>query len=78
MVLGPLKWGDVCEKCNGKKQSPINIMTENVKKTDKTILGQLVLEWPTSSELTPKDKGGKTIQLDIKDQITRTKQHGRT
>lgn len=78
MVLGPLKWGDVCEKCNGKKQSPINIITADVKKTDKMILGQLVLQWRTSSELIPKDKEGKTVQLDIKDETIHTIQHGRT
>ena len=78
MVLGPLKWGDVCEKCNGQKQSPINIIKADVKKTNKTILGQLVVDWPTSSELKWKDKGGKTVQWDVTNPTVETKQHGRT
>ena len=78
MVLGPLKWGDVCEKCNGQIQSPINIIKADVKMTNKAILGQLVVDWPTSSELKPKDKDNKTVQWDVTNSTVQTKQHGRT
>ena len=77
MVLGPLKWGDVHEKCNGQIQSPINIIKADAKKTNKAILGQLGVDWPTNSELKPKDKDGKTVQWDVTNPTVQTKQHGR-
>ena len=49
--LGLNKWGMFNKKCDGKKQSPINITTASVVRTNNFILGPLKLEndWKPST-----------------------------
>ena len=75
------------KKCDGTNQSPINITTASVAKTNSSILGPLKLEndWkPYTGKPKPaftlSNKNGKTVQLDITtsaDLGIKTKQHGK-
>ena len=75
------------KKCDGTKQSPINITTASVVRTNSSIFGPLKLEndWkPYTGKPKPvftlSNKNGKTVQLDIMtcaDLGIKTKQHGR-
>ena len=84
--LGPANWGGVDKKCDGSRQSPIDIKTADVVKTNTGKLGPLVLgdywtlanlsKLSTTFNLTNK---GKTVQLDfmLDNQTITTKQGGK-
>ena len=69
--IGPNNWGNVNEKCDGTKQSPIDIATTNVVKTANTSLFPLMLgqHWSlaklTNFAFTLKNINGKTAQLEF-------------
>ena len=82
--LGPANWGGVNKKCDGSRQSPIDIKSADVVKTKTNILGPLELgEYWTLATLTNPTfiltNKGKTVQLDftLNNQKIITKQEGK-
>ena len=83
--LGPANWGGVNKKCDGSRQSPIDIKTADVVGTKSDQLGPLELGkyWTLASLTNPTfnlTNKGKTVQLDfmLKNQKITTKQGGKT
>ena len=82
--LGPANWGGFNKKCNGQRQSPIDIKTADVVKTNTDKLDPLVLGkyWTLANLKDPifnlKNKG-KTVQLDfmLDNQTITTEQGGK-
>ena len=82
--LGPANWGGVDKKCDGSRQSPIDIKIADVIKTNTSQLGPLQLDdyWKLTSLTNPTFKltnKGKTVQLDfmLNNQKITTKQGGK-
>ena len=68
--LGPANWGVVNKKCDGSRQSPIDIKKADVVGTKSDQLGPLQLGkyWTVTGLTNPTFKltnKGKTVQLDI-------------
>ena len=82
--LGPANWGGVNKKCDGSRQSPIDIKIADVVKTKTNILGPLELggHWTLATLTNPTfilTNKGKTVQLDftLNNQKITTKQGGK-
>ena len=82
--LGPANWGDFNKKCDGSRQSPIDIKRADVVKTKTEQLGPLERgeHWTVARLTNPTfnlTNKGKTVQLDImsNNQKITTKQGGK-
>ena len=82
--LGPANWGGVNKKCDGSRQSPIDIKIADVIKTQTSHLPSLQLGdyWNVTSLRNPTFKltnQGKTVVLDftLNNQKITTKQGGK-
>ena len=82
--LGPADWGGVNKKCDGSRQSPIDIKRADVVKTKTNILGPRELggHWTLTTLTNPTfilTNKGKTVQLDftLNNQKITTKQGGK-
>lgn len=73
---GPMHWGTVDQRCDGKRQSPIDIV--KLDASPNTNLEKIKLEanWDTSnldnSKVFKLENKGYTVQLDIKEKIETT------
>ena len=73
LILGPENWSKIYKKCDGKRQSPINIKTKNVLKNRNLTL-RFGSAWKSKSKLEKRgtrliiSNSGHAVELDIKTQ----------